>query len=152
MRRERLTAGSAFGSQRTLWSELTEVQSILTSLSNKTRKLQEAFFEVITSEASYLRSLNALITNFFEAPELQGPKKAMSIITSSERKHLFSNILAIRDCSENLLRDLENRLKENIVLTDVCDILSEHFEKNFNPYVVYCSNQVYQDRTLKRLK
>uniref|UniRef100_A0A914S0P5 DH domain-containing protein n=1 Tax=Parascaris equorum TaxID=6256 RepID=A0A914S0P5_PAREQ len=36
--------------------------------------------------------------------------------------------------------------------TDVCDILCEHFETNFDAYVKYCSNQVYQDRTLKRLK
>jgi neuronal guanine nucleotide exchange factor len=154
MRRERLTAGSAFGSQRTLWSELSEVQAagLLTNLDNKSRKLQEAYFEVITSEASYLRSLNVLISNFLDAPELSGPKKALSIITSSDRKHLFSNILSIRDCSENLLRDLESRLKESLVLTDVCDILSEHFDKHFTPYVLYCSNQIYQDRTLKRLK
>lgn len=51
-----------------------------------------------------------------------------------------------------LLCDLESRLEESLVLTDVCDILCEHFETNFDSYVKYCSNQVYQDRTLKRLK
>lgn len=69
-----------------------------------------------------------------------------------ERKQLFSNIQAIRDCSEKLLCDLEKRLKNNLILSDVCDILCEHFEKNFEPYIKYCSNQVYQDRTLKYLK
>lgn len=51
-----------------------------------------------------------------------------------------------------LLCDLETRLKENLVLTDVCDLLAEHFEKRFDAYVKYCSNQVYQDRVLRRLK
>uniref|UniRef100_A0A1I7XTH3 SH3 domain-containing protein n=1 Tax=Heterorhabditis bacteriophora TaxID=37862 RepID=A0A1I7XTH3_HETBA len=154
MRRERLIASSHFGSQRSLWCELPEV---------------------ITSEASYLRSLNILITHFMASQELMGSKSSLSVITNAERKHLFSNIFAVRDCSERfvfqlscrilicilsvyilcgfrLLCDLETRLEENLVLDDLCDFLVDHFEKNFDVYVKYCSNQVYQDRTLRRLK
>ncbi|KAI1716135.1 rhoGEF domain-containing protein [Ditylenchus destructor] len=154
MRRERLTAGSMCGSQRSLWCELAEVKSagLLEQLDEHSKKLQEAYFEVITSEASYLRSINILITSFMAAPELLGSKSAASVITNAERKQLFSNIQAIRDASEGFLCDLESRLKENLLLSDVCDILCEHFEKYFDAYVKYCSNQVYQDRTLKRLK
>jgi hypothetical protein len=154
MRRERLTAGSMCGSQRSLWCELAEVKSagLLESLDNKSKKLMEAYFEVITSEASYLRSLNVLVMSFMTAPELMGSKDPNSLITNQERKQLFSNVVAIRDCSERLLCDLENRLKASLVLSDVCDILCEHFEKHFDAYVKYCSNQVYQDRTLKKLK
>ncbi|KAI1707214.1 rhoGEF domain-containing protein [Ditylenchus destructor] len=154
MRRERLTAGSMCGSQRSLWCELAEVKSagLLEQLDEHSKKLQEAYFEVITSEASYLRSINILITHFMAAPELMGSKSASSVITNAERKQLFSNIQAIRDASEGFLCDLESRLKENLLLSDVCDILCEHFEKYFDAYVKYCSNQVYQDRTLKRLK
>uniref|UniRef100_A0A915ARH7 DH domain-containing protein n=3 Tax=Parascaris univalens TaxID=6257 RepID=A0A915ARH7_PARUN len=154
MRRERLVAASHFGSQRSLWCELPEVKNagLLETLSDEEKKLQEAFFEVITSEASYLRSLNILITHFMAAPEMLGSKGTSSVISNEERKHLFSNIFSVRDCSERLLCDLESRLEESLVLTDVCDILCEHFETNFDAYVKYCSNQVYQDRTLKRLK
>ncbi|VDD86269.1 unnamed protein product [Enterobius vermicularis] len=154
MRRDRLVAASHFGSQRSLWCELPEVKSagLLDVLDEDMKKLQEAFFEVITSEASYLRSLNILITHFMAAPELLGSKGTSSVISNEERKQLFSNIFAVRDCSERLLCDLESRLEANLVLTDVCDILCEHFSTNFDPYVMYCSNQVYQDRTLKRLK
>uniref|UniRef100_A0A8R1E0Q3 Uncharacterized protein n=1 Tax=Caenorhabditis japonica TaxID=281687 RepID=A0A8R1E0Q3_CAEJA len=53
---------------------------------------------------------------------------------------------------DKLLCDLENRLEENLILDDICDILLEHFEKHFEVYIKYCSNQVYQDRTLRRLK
>lgn len=102
MRRERLTAGSVYGSQRSLWCELPEVRSagLLDTLDISSKKLQEAYFEVITSEASYLRSINILISHFMASPELQGPKKAISVVTNAERKCLFSNILAIRDCTE----------------------------------------------------
>ncbi|KAK0395033.1 hypothetical protein QR680_001077 [Steinernema hermaphroditum] len=154
MRRERLVASSHFGSQRSLWCELPEVKTagLLETLDEPTKKLQEAFFEVITSEASYLRSMNVLITHFMAAPELLGSKSTQSVISNSERKHLFSNILAVRDCSEKLLSDLERRFSDNLVLSDLCDILSTHFENDFDAYVKYCSNQVYQDRTLKNLK
>lgn len=87
MRRERLIAGSHFGSQRSLWCELPEVKAagLLESLDDDTKLLQEAYFEVkndkflslediqvITSEASYLRSLNILITHFMASPEMLG--------------------------------------------------------------------------------
>ncbi|CAI4227485.1 unnamed protein product [Auanema sp. JU1783] len=154
MRRERLVAGSHFGSQRSLWCELAEVKSagLLETLDEDTKLLQEAYFEVITSEASYLRSLNILITHFMASQEMLGSKSPSSVISNADRKHLFSNIFAVRDCSEKLLCDLETRLEENLVLDDICDILVEHFEKHFDVYIKYCSNQVYQDRTLRRLK
>ncbi|KAL3994622.1 RhoGEF domain family protein [Acanthocheilonema viteae] len=154
MKRDRLVAGSHFASQRSLWCELPEVRNagLLERLDEDTKKLQEAYFEVITSEASYLRSINILITHFMAAPELLGSKRPSSVITNEERKQLFSNVFAVRDCSEKLLSDLENRLQESLVLSDVCDILCDHFETNFDPYVKYCSNQVYQDRTLRKLK
>lgn len=65
-------------------------------------------------------------------PELLGSKSPKSLVTNAERKRLFSNIQAIRDCSERLLCDLEERFKENLVLNDICDILCEHFEKHFD--------------------
>uniref|UniRef100_A0A0R3RHH5 DH domain-containing protein n=1 Tax=Elaeophora elaphi TaxID=1147741 RepID=A0A0R3RHH5_9BILA len=154
MRRDRLIANSHFASQRSLWCELPEVinAGLLESLDEDAKKLQEAYFEVITSEASYLRSINILITHFMAAPEMLGSKRPSSVITNEQRKQLFSNIFAVRDCSEKLLSDLENRLQESVVLSDVCDILCDHFEANFYPYVKYCSNQIYQDRTLRKLK
>nr|CDJ97049.1 Dbl homology (DH) and Pleckstrin homology and Src homology-3 domain containing protein [Haemonchus contortus] len=154
MRRERLIATSHFGSQRSLWCELEEVKAagLLATLDEETRMRQEAYFEVITSEASYLRSLNILITHFMASQELMGSKSAFSVISNSDRKHLFSNIFAVRDCSERLLSDLETRLEQNLVLDDLCTILVQHFESNFDVYIKYCSNQVYQERTLRRLK
>nr|CAD2131022.1 unnamed protein product [Meloidogyne enterolobii] len=94
LKRERLLGQSIFASQRSLWCELPEVKEsgILEQLNDDQRKLQEAYFEVITSEASYLRSISFLISHFMSAPELMGSKNTQSVITSSERKQLFSNI------------------------------------------------------------
>ncbi|KAL7073989.1 hypothetical protein ACQ4LE_006793 [Meloidogyne hapla] len=154
LRRERLLGQSIFASQRSLWCELQEVKEsgLLERMDEDQRKLQEAYFEVITSEASYLRSISFLISHFMSAPELMGSKNTQSVITNSERKQLFSNILAIRDCSDRLLSELETRLKQGLILTDICDILCAHFETQFEPYINYCSNQEYQDRTLKKLR
>ncbi|KHJ98339.1 RhoGEF domain protein [Oesophagostomum dentatum] len=154
MRRERLIATSHFGSQRSLWCELEEVRAagLLNTLDEETKMRQEAYFEVITSEASYLRSLNILITHFMASQELMGSKSSYSVISNSDRKQLFSNIFAVRDCSERLLSDLETRLEQSLLLDDLCSILLQHFESNFDVYIKYCSNQVYQERTLRRLK
>ncbi len=74
MRRERLTAGSIYGSQRSLWCEMREVKTagLPQLLNTAARKLQEAYFEVITSEASYLVSLNFLISQFMGSPAQAG--------------------------------------------------------------------------------
>ena len=57
-----------------MWSELPEVMNsgILNNISLEARKLHEAMFEVITSEASYLKSLNILMKHFAQSPKLSG--------------------------------------------------------------------------------
>lgn len=74
--------------QRTLWCELPGVVSsgILSILSDKQKQLQEAIFEVLTSEVSYLKSLDVLISLFYKNEELLG------VLTEEERGYLFGNI------------------------------------------------------------
>ena len=61
-------------------------------------------------------------------------------------------VILVRACSERFLSDLESRWQESVRLTGIADIIQSHAKENFQVYVKYCSNQVYQDRTLKRLK
>ncbi|VDO95009.1 unnamed protein product [Soboliphyme baturini] len=142
------------GNQRTLWCELAKVKQlgVLDQMDPELRKLQEAMFEVISSEASYLRSLNVLITHFMASPKLSGNVNLGSVIARQERKRLFSNILDVRDCSEKLFNDLEARLNTSVVLDNVCDILSRHLTASSGVYIRYCSNQIYQERMLKHLR
>ncbi|GIX84459.1 ephexin-1 [Caerostris extrusa] len=140
------------GGQRTLWCEVPEViqSGILKTISSKDRKIQEAMFEVITSEASYLKSLNFLFEHFVQCPEFSGSET--NILNKLERRILFSDIQPVKDVSAHLLADLEKRWLENIVLSNICDIIYEHASKYFSVYVKYCSNQLYQERLLRELK
>lgn len=136
--------------RRTLWCELPEVASsgILNTLSSCQRKVQEAMFEVITSEASYLKSLEVLVSHFFNCPSfgLNG------VLSKRDKNILFSDILPVKRCSELFLVDLEKRWQESALIGTIADIVLSHASSTFSVYVKYCSNQIYQDRMLKELK
>ncbi|NWJ00593.1 ARHGG factor, partial [Crypturellus undulatus] len=139
------------------WSQLPEVldAGILTRISPEERKRQEAMFEIITSEYSYMHSLSVLVCHFMRSEELK------ETMTQTEHHHLFSNIgdilagfsagLLNLDSLFSFFEDLEKRHQENLLIPDISDIVEEHAAKHFNPYVSYCSNEVYQQRTLQRL-
>ncbi|XP_059160433.1 serine-rich adhesin for platelets-like isoform X2 [Physella acuta] len=139
---------------RALWCQMPEVieSGLLLQLSDQEKKIQEAMFEIMTSEASYLKSLKVLITVFLSAPEFSAEMSDRCVITKRERQILFSNIGHIKDISEEFLKDLETRWQESCYMSDVCDIIYKHASKNFEPYVRYCSNQAFQDRALNTLK
>lgn len=48
-------------------------------------------------------------------------------------------------------KELEERHQQSIVIDNISDIVCKHGESNFDPYITYCSNEVYQQRTLQRL-
>jgi hypothetical protein len=54
------------------------------------KKLQEAKFEIITSEASYINSLNVLQKHFMSSLELCDE----SVLSKNDRRILFSNLKA----------------------------------------------------------
>ncbi|XP_010129443.1 PREDICTED: rho guanine nucleotide exchange factor 16 [Buceros rhinoceros silvestris] len=102
-------------------------------------------FEIITSEYSYMHSLNVLVCHFMRSEELR------ETMTQTEHHHLFSNISDILTVSTSFFEDLEKRHQENVLIPDISDIVEEHASKHFNPYISYCSNEVYQQRTLQKL-
>ncbi|XP_036855609.2 rho guanine nucleotide exchange factor 16 isoform X2 [Manis javanica] len=118
---------------------------ILDKLPAEERKRQEAIFEILTSEFSYQHSLGILVAQFLQAQELR------ATMTQTEHHHLFSNILDVLGASQRFFEDLEQRHKAQVCVDDISDILEEHAEKHFHPYVAYCSNEVYQQRALQRL-
>lgn len=42
-------------------------------------------------------------------------------------------------------------MEENIVISDVCDIVYLYAADHFSVYITYVSNQTYQERTYKQL-
>ncbi|KAI4461301.1 guanine nucleotide exchange factor [Holotrichia oblita] len=142
------TNGSNISLSRTLWCEIPEVKQseVFKTLSIEQKKVQEAKFEMMTSEASYLNSLNVLMKHFMQNIYKckTGSKEDMDI--------LFGKIPQVRNCSEKLLLDLEKCWQDNILLQNICNIIHKHAEENFSVYVSYVENQVLLESTLKKLK
>ncbi|XP_048066717.1 rho guanine nucleotide exchange factor 16 [Megalobrama amblycephala] len=129
------------------WSQLQQVKDlgILEIISPEERKRQEAIFEIITSEFSYQHSLSILVRHFKDSADL---KKTM---TTTEHHHLFSNISVIQEVSKRFFEDLEKRHQKYPVIQDISDIVQNHATHHFEPYIVYCSNETFQQRTLQKL-
>ncbi|CAH8473673.1 unnamed protein product [Schistosoma bovis] len=140
------------GPNRVQWFEMPQVISagLARDLPDYQKKLQEALFEVITSEASYYRTLHILIEKFYKAQCMQ-PDSKTSVITAIEKRHLFSNISEIFFTSETFLRDMELYFIQNPLIPQLCEIIYEHTENHFENYVKYVQNQMYQLRTLTKL-
>ncbi|XP_062240098.1 rho guanine nucleotide exchange factor 15 isoform X2 [Platichthys flesus] len=133
--------------QSTLWQDLPTVRDsgVLETLTPEQCKYQESMFEVLTSEASYLRSLRVLIENFRDSRELE------DTMIIRDTKTLFSNILRVREVSERFLKDLEERIFEDLVFPDICDIIHYHAQHKFPAYIDYVRNQIYQEKTFTAL-
>uniref|UniRef100_A0A2D4L2C1 Rho guanine nucleotide exchange factor 26 n=2 Tax=Micrurus paraensis TaxID=1970185 RepID=A0A2D4L2C1_9SAUR len=132
---------------RSTWSQLSAVKrnGLSQTISQEERKRQEAMFEVISSEHSYLLSLEILIRMFKNSKELS------STMTKTESHHLFSNIADVCEASKKFFTELEERHRSNIFIDDISDIVEKHTTSTFDPYIKYCTNEVYQQRTLQKL-
>ncbi|XP_026132810.1 rho guanine nucleotide exchange factor 15-like [Carassius auratus] len=133
--------------QSNLWRDQPAVRNsgVLQTLSPEECKYQESMFEVVKSEMSYQRSLRVLTEHFMDSSELN------DTLLNMDKKTLFSNILRIKEVSKRFLKDLEERLDESVVISDICDIIHYHAQHHFPAYIDYVRNQVYQEKTYSNL-
>lgn len=103
---------------------------------------------MLTSEASYLKSLTLLRSHFMNHPAFRDPQ----MLSPADRKTLFSFIIPVLECSDRLLCDLESCWQDSIMLLGLSHHIFKHAEKYFHVYISYCEHQGKLDRTLKRLK
>uniref|UniRef100_A0A803JS13 Rho guanine nucleotide exchange factor 19 n=1 Tax=Xenopus tropicalis TaxID=8364 RepID=A0A803JS13_XENTR len=152
--RSNLSPSSSFRSQRSsrgstfsLWQDIPDVRGsgLLNTLTLQERKLQEAKFELVTSEASYVHSLSIAADHFLNSPELN------DCLGAQERQWLFSKLPEVKEISERFLMDLEERLEGDILHFDVCDIVLRHCPELRRVYLPYVTNQAYQEQTYQRL-
>ncbi|XP_074540436.1 uncharacterized protein arhgef5 isoform X1 [Halichoeres trimaculatus] len=131
----------------TLWRELPGVRNSteLEELNEDQRRLQEVRFEVVTSEASYCRSLDIVVEHFVKCKQLG------ALLTTQDRNWLFSRLADVRAISHSFLSKLEERVETNIMHFSVCDIIARHCQRFKMVYVPYLTNQSYQDATYQRL-
>lgn len=120
---------------------------IVERLTSEEKKIQEAKFEILTSEASYLNSLRVLENEFLNNHALMN-----EILTPIEKKRLFGGVPSVLSASQTFLAELEAVWREDPMLPGLSDVLLKHSAKCQDTYVAYCSNQVSVDTTLKELR
>ncbi|XP_059364867.1 zinc finger CCCH domain-containing protein 13-like [Carassius carassius] len=138
---------SISASSTSLWQDLPGVRNSpdLEELTEDERRLQEVRFEVVTSEASYCRSLDIVVENFVMSKQLN------VILSSQDKNWLFSRLNDVRAISHSFLSKLEEAVEKDITRFTVCDIIIKHCPRFRNVYVPYLTNQSYQDKTYQRL-
>lgn len=109
-------------------------------ITKEDRKRQEAIFELISTEQSYLRDLQMIIEVFY------GPLQ--NILIEDELKIIFSNIEDILLCNTAILSDLEQRQKDDkLFVKNVGDILLKHSD-DLVCYEIYCGKQLNASKFL----
>ncbi|XP_051574173.1 zinc finger CCCH domain-containing protein 13-like isoform X4 [Myxocyprinus asiaticus] len=138
---------SISASSPTLWQDLPGVRTSpeLETLTKDERRLQEVRFEVVTSEASYCRSLDIVVEHFVMSKQLS------VLLTSQDKNWLFSRLSDVRAVSHSFLSHLEEKVESDIMHFTVCDIIIKHCPRFRKVYVPYLTNQSYQDKTYQRL-
>nr|XP_032818177.1 ephexin-1-like isoform X2 [Petromyzon marinus] len=129
-----------------LWSQQSKVieSGLMSSLTKRQIQHQEAMFEIVTSEASYLKSLNVFINHFMDSDSLN------RILSPRDKNDLFSNIVQVKNISESLLSRLRERVEMSPLISEVCDILYEYSLNHFKPLVSYVINIPCQITTFKK--
>ncbi|XP_028325791.1 trichohyalin isoform X2 [Gouania willdenowi] len=130
-----------------LWRDLPAVRNSteLEDFTDDQRRLQEVRFEVVTSEASYCRSLDIVVEHFVKSKQLN------ALLGTQDRNWLFSRLADVRAISHSFLSKLEERVESNMMHFTVCDIIAKHCQRFKMVYVPYLTNQSYQDATYQRL-
>ncbi|XP_026957436.1 rho guanine nucleotide exchange factor 5-like isoform X4 [Sagmatias obliquidens] len=137
----------SMASSGSLWQEIPVVRNstVLLSMTHEDQKLQEAKFELIVSEASYLRSLHIAVDHFQHSEQLR------ATLSNQDHQWLFSRLQDVRDVSTMFLSDLEENFEGNIFTFQVCDVVLSHAPNFRRVYLPYVTNQTYQERTFQKL-
>ncbi|XP_020853788.1 rho guanine nucleotide exchange factor 5 [Phascolarctos cinereus] len=137
----------SIASSASLWQDIPRVRNstMLLSMTHENQKLQEAKFELIMSEASYLRSLHVAVDHFQLSSQLR------STLSNQEHQWLFSRLQDVRDVSTMFLSDLEENFEHDIFTFHVCDVVLTHAPAFRRVYLPYVTNQTYQERTFQSL-
>lgn len=132
-------------SQRRTWVESVDV-SISSKFHGDDRKRQEAIFELIWTERTYVADLLTVLEVFYE------PIRTMNLLPQSDLEGIFCNIRKLYETNMQILVDL-TALQEasSFVIDNLSSILrryssavdQEDHSKEFSlmVYLTYCSNQ-----------
>jgi phosphopentomutase len=122
-----------------LWS--TNCPSdLLETLSRKEIMRQEAIYEIIQSEAEFVKDLENTIKFYMM------PLKELGVIPEERKetvvRDLFSNLSELLTVNSKLLKKLLQRQRENVIVDKIGDIFSNIAHEVY-PYVAYGKQQVF---------
>ena len=128
-----LPAMDSSGSLGKTWSSLVD-PSALATMPEPERKRQEAIFELIKSESTYLTALQRIVQEFFA--------RLQPLLDDAASQVIFANIEDILMWSVTFLSDLEDRQRQcRLYIDRVGDIVFRH-APGLSIYKPYCLNQV----------
>ncbi|CAO3592901.1 unnamed protein product [Absidia cylindrospora] len=114
----------------------------LQSIPSEERSRQEAIFELITTERSYLRDLQMIVNIFYT--------DSGKYLRPNEQDVVFSNIDDLLLCNTAFYSDLETRQRECANVVDcIGDIFLQHAE-SLKCYSTFCRNQSFASRLLQK--
>ncbi|KAJ7500362.1 hypothetical protein B0H11DRAFT_1908822 [Mycena galericulata] len=130
----------AFGSS---WGSLVD-KSALEGIPTRERRRQEAIFELISTEVTYVSDLQLIVETFYSSMMPLLDPKAITVV--------FANIEDILLTNTTFMSSLEERQKECRLYVDrIGDILQNHMS-NMAVYMEYCVNQGAAIKVLKSLR
>ncbi|KAI8338784.1 hypothetical protein EDC96DRAFT_611240 [Choanephora cucurbitarum] len=114
----------------------------LDAIPSEERKRQEAIFELIATERTYLSNLQMIVNVFYT--------ESGKYLSQDERDVVFSNIDDLLICNTALLSDMETRQREQAnVIDKIGDIFLQH-ANGLKCYSSYCRNQSYATKFLQK--
>ncbi|KDQ59802.1 hypothetical protein JAAARDRAFT_56764 [Jaapia argillacea MUCL 33604] len=129
-----------FGSS---WSSLVD-KAVLEDMPAAERRRQEATFELIATEAAYVRDLQLIVGVFYSSMLSLLDQKAITVI--------FANVEDILLTNTTFLSSLEERQRECRLYVDKIGDLLEKNMSNMQVYMDYCVNQGAAIQVLQSLR
>ncbi|KAI0781525.1 hypothetical protein BD413DRAFT_505992 [Trametes elegans] len=131
---------AAFG---TSWASLVD-KSALEGIPTGERRRQEAIFELIVTEAAYVRDLQLIVEHFYA--------NVYALLDEKARTVIFANVEDILLMNTTFLSSLEERQKEcRLYIDKIGDILNTNMA-NLSVYMDYCVNQGSAIKVLQSLR
>ncbi|KAI8372990.1 uncharacterized protein BYT42DRAFT_578797 [Radiomyces spectabilis] len=125
----------------TSWASTMEAHE-LAAIPPDERSRQEAIFELLSTERTYLRDLQMIVNVFYV--------DSGKYLTQTEQDVVFSNIDDLLLCNTALLSDLEARQRERAgVVYCMGDVFLKHAE-SLKCYSTFCRNQSSASRFLQK--
>ncbi|KAI9033768.1 CNH domain-containing protein [Phycomyces nitens] len=120
-----------------LWADIVD-EEVRLSVSSAERKRQEHIYELIYTEADFVKDLEYLEEMWIK------PLRTTDIIPILGRdafiQKVFCNILSIRDINAQLVEAFSARQKEHPIISQIGDLILE-FMVDFEPFIKYGARQ-----------